>query len=176
MTMKNKEFSEKFGIPHSKVRRYAKDFLSPDPVATLHSGKAREHSVNEAFTIYLAEHLIANMGFKTDEAKNIMQSLEPWLKLKGFYPELDSGVLPDEEPTSIHIIRAGTTSGFFYKSVKLILNKPLEQDKIHKYERHYIEEDIMERPKYLSGLNNYVLNISMLLEDFNSRNKGIMQF
>lgn len=174
--MKNKEFSEKFEIPHSKVRRYAKEFLPPDPVATMHSGKAREHSANEAFTIYLAEHLIADMGFKTDEAKNIMQALEPWLKLKGFYPELGPGVEPDKEPTSIHIIRAGTTSGFFYKSVKLIFNKTLEQDTIHKYERHYIEEDIMERPKYLSGFNIYVLNINMLLEDFNSRNKGIMKF
>jgi len=176
MALKNKEISEKFEISHTKVRRYAKEFLPADPVATQQSGKAREHSVNDAFKIYLAEHLIVDMGFKTEEAKNIMQDLEPWLEHNGFFPANVPDVVPVQEPTLIHIIRAGTPSGFFYKSVKLIANKPLEQDGIHKYERHYIEEDIMERPKYIYGLNIDVLNISKLLEDFNSKYKGIMQF
>ena len=176
MVMKNKEISEKFEIAHTKVRRYAKDFLPADPVATHQSGKAREHSVNDVFKIYLAEHLIVDMGFKTEEAQNIMHDLGPWLEHNGFFPENGPGVVPVQEPTLIHIIKAATESGFFYKSVKLIYNKALEQDAIHRYERHYIEEDIMERPKYFDGLNIYVLNISMLLEDFNSKSKGTMQF
>ena len=176
MDLKNKELSEKFGIPLTKIRRYAKDFLPPDPEATQHSGKARKHHMNEALTIYLAEHLIADMGFKTKEAKNILKVLEPWLFRKGFYPEKPPGVVPEEGHTLIHIIRAGTESGFFYKSVKLIYNKPIEQDKMHTYERHYIEQDIIERPKYFGGSNIYVLNVTMLLEDFMAKSKGIMQF
>jgi hypothetical protein len=176
MVMKNKEISEKFEIPLTKVRRYSKKFLPADPVAIQHSGKAREHSINDAFKIYLAEHLIVDMGFLTEQAQNIMHELGPWLEHNGFFPENAPGVVPVQEPTLIHIIRAGTPSGFFYKSVKLIHQKALEQDTIHRYERNYIEEDIMERPQVIDGINIHVLNISRLLEDFISKNIEAMQF
>ena len=94
----NMFLAKQTGISLAKIRRLSYDFLPPDPAATLQSGKARTYNRNEAFEIYLANHLIAEIKFKVVEAKAILNDIGGWLRKKGQYPDPapDADAEPDD--------------------------------------------------------------------------------
>ena len=84
--------SEKLHIPITKVRRWAKEFLPPDPIATRRSGYTRKMSLNAAFNVYLGGILVSLLGFSFYEGRDILEKLSPWMKKVGLLPEIPSGV------------------------------------------------------------------------------------
>lgn len=84
----NSILSEKLGIPLTKVRRWTKKFLPPDPRATRRSGYAREISNNDAFFVYLGGYIVSTLGFSFHEARKILEILKPWMLSIGLVPDI----------------------------------------------------------------------------------------
>jgi len=99
----NSFLSERTGIPHTKIRRWAKEFLPPDPRAGLRSGFTKEYSLNDSFLIYLGGHLVSELKFEVYEARRILQDLKSWLVESGQLPEPEGFVLSGEH--SLRIIK-----------------------------------------------------------------------
>jgi hypothetical protein len=89
----NKIMSEKLGIPISKVRRNAKEFLGEDPKATRRSGYKREFSTNDGFFVYLGGYLVSNLGLSFEGARKALETLKPWLLLNGFVPDIPDNAI-----------------------------------------------------------------------------------
>ena len=196
----NKELSEKLVIPLTKIRRYSGTILDPDEEATRQSGKSRKLSKKEAFLIYLCAHLVTKMGMVMDEAEAIIHDISPWLEANGFFPDSPKGkqddtfyydyinekdeLVPGERPwyfpIEIQIMRANTPSGFFYRTIKEIPDSrkirkikgrqvteiQFEEGYILTYDQHYI----------IDNLNVYLLKISALVHDFDSKIEGRVRF
>ncbi|ACL05866.1 hypothetical protein Dalk_4184 [Desulfatibacillum aliphaticivorans] len=88
MKLTNSMLAEKLDIPISKIRRWTKEFLPPDPIATRRSGYAREFSVNDGFIVFIGGHLVSKLSFSFIQAKEIIKALRPWLEGIGLVPEI----------------------------------------------------------------------------------------
>lgn len=84
------EISELLKIPHTKCKRYTREFLGPDPEATIQSGYARLLNMQEAYAVYLGAHLVSILKFTVHEAKIIIEDLKPWLVDFGLFPGDDN--------------------------------------------------------------------------------------
>lgn|GEM_PF-300645 len=197
----NKELAERMGISQGNVRRFVKEVLPPDPVATQQSGIARKHSPNDAFAVFLVSKLISDLGYTMVEAKNILVDIGKWLTDKGLFPvkpddfvpgsdlfdqdrisgkssSFPTGPLDPENVTNvysvpktvIHIMRANTDTGFFYKAYLTISERKIKKMGRVIIEKQEIEDDtIKERPKpklLADEINIRLLNISQLLGEF----------
>jgi hypothetical protein len=122
--------SEELGISHTKIRRWAKEFLPPDPKATLRSGYAREFSLNDAFTIFLGGFLVSELNFSVFEAQKIILTLRPWLFSKGLYPDVPDYVPQDMNLNireyQISVVRLADNE-FLYYSIGRVLRKYFER-------------------------------------------------
>lgn len=67
-------------LSHTKVKRWAREFLGPDPSVSMQGGRARQYSLEDAWKIRLGGYLIASLGFEMIEAKQIIE--ETWQELK----------------------------------------------------------------------------------------------
>lgn len=85
--MKNSELSERLGLPHTRVKRWAREFLGADKTAGQRTGYARDYGLNEGFEIFLGGHLVSDLGFSVDETKEILKELRPWMEKVGIFPE-----------------------------------------------------------------------------------------
>ena len=83
---KIKEISDRLNIPHTKAKRYVREFLTPDDKATIQSGYARSLNLEEAFITFLAFHLVSDHNFTVYEAKKIIWDLKDWLVERGLFP------------------------------------------------------------------------------------------
>ena len=81
----NRELSEKLGINLAKWKRWSREFLPPDPLGGMQSGYARQFNPDQAFTVFLGGHLVADLKFSIPEANQIIQDLNKWLSEKGFF-------------------------------------------------------------------------------------------
>ena len=81
----SRELSRKFNINLARWKRWTREFLSPDPLGGLQSGYARQYSHDEAFTVVLAGHLVAELKFSIPETKQILNDLRQWLVDHNFY-------------------------------------------------------------------------------------------
>ena len=84
------EFSKLLGIQHTKAKRYTREFLGPNPSATIQSGHARILTLQETYLVYLGAHLVSVHNFTVHEAKIIIGSLKPWLIEWGLFPGDDN--------------------------------------------------------------------------------------
>ena len=82
---KNRELSDRLGIKLSKWKRWSREFLPPDPLGGMQSGYARQYHPDQAFTVFLGGHLVADLKFSIPEANQIIQDLNKWLSEKGFF-------------------------------------------------------------------------------------------
>jgi hypothetical protein len=166
--------SEMLAIPHTKIRRWAKEFLPPDPKATLRSGFAREVSLNEGFKIYLGGHLVSHLTFSVIDARKIISDIRPWMLSKGLYPEL-----PDYTPTEVDrkiegyelaVTKVG--EGEFLFCVKgRVRSRQIQEDGMNLIEEVYATE-FFHSPKQVMSLDFHDplsrrLLISDLLRQFN---------
>lgn len=163
----NKKLAENFGINLAKIRRWAREFLSPDPKATRQSGYTRELTNEEAFDIFLGGHLVNVLGFLVYEARGIIKDLKPLLKSKGLYPDksLDELLKKINHEYKIRIMRSQEDNGFHYE-----IREQLE------WQVSIKEEDIIEekyriewigRQDSTPYLNNFkFLEFTMVLSAF----------
>ncbi len=93
----NKQLAERFHINLSRWKRWSREFLPPDPLGGLQSGYARQYNPNEAFILYLAGHLVSGMKFSISEARQILSTLEPWLRQHGFLFNFSSTAQKDPQ-------------------------------------------------------------------------------
>jgi len=76
----NRELSQKLDVKLAKWKRWSREFLPPDPLGGMQSGYARQYSLEEAFTVYLGGHLVADLKFSIPDAKQILHDLHGWLE------------------------------------------------------------------------------------------------
>ena len=81
----NRELSEKFGVNLARWKRWAREFLPPDPLAGQQAGYARQYYVDDVFTVFVGGHLVAELGFSIPEARMILTETREWMKAKGFH-------------------------------------------------------------------------------------------
>ena len=81
----NRELSGKFGVNLARWKRWAREFLPPDPLAGQQAGYARQYYVNDAFTVFLGGHLVAALGFSIPEAREILVDASEWMQARGFH-------------------------------------------------------------------------------------------
>jgi hypothetical protein len=87
MKIANKEFSEKFFLKITKVRRWAREFLPPDEKAKRRSGYTREMSEAQAWEVFWGGHVLVEMYvYSIAESKTIIADLRSWMKSMGLYP------------------------------------------------------------------------------------------
>ncbi len=79
----SRDLSRKLRIPLNRWKRWAREFLPPDPLGGLQSGYARQFSIREAFTVYLGGFLVAGLGFSIPQARQILRDLSGWMKKSG---------------------------------------------------------------------------------------------
>lgn len=80
----NRELSDKFGVNLARWKRWAREFLPPDPLAGQQAGYARQYYVDDVFTVFVGGHLVAELGFSIPEARTILMETREWMKAKGF--------------------------------------------------------------------------------------------
>jgi hypothetical protein len=88
----NTIMAEKLDIPLTKTRRWTKEFLPPDPLATRRSGYTRQFSENDGFMVYVSGYLVSELGFSFAVARGIMKELSPWIYKIGLLPDIPSSV------------------------------------------------------------------------------------
>jgi hypothetical protein len=71
----NRELSRNLFIPLAKWKRWSREFLPPDPLGGLRSGVARRYSVDQALTVFIGGHLVAELKMSIPEARQIMVDL-----------------------------------------------------------------------------------------------------
>ncbi len=80
----NRALSEKLGHNLAKWKRWSREFLPPDPLGGMQSGYARQYTPDQAFTVCLGGHLVADLHFSVPGARQILKDLQPWQLENGF--------------------------------------------------------------------------------------------
>ena len=115
------QLSERLGIGLSKWKRWAREFLAPDPLGGLQSGFARQFSLKDAFHVYLAGCLVADLKFSIPETRQILSDLNSWLKKTGFsqlHISRDTASKSDSPFFRIYII--ATSSNRFAYTIRAV--------------------------------------------------------
>lgn len=113
----SRELSHLLQIPLNRWKRWAREFLPPDPLGGLRSGYARQFSTREAFIVYLGGFLVAGLGFAIPQACQVIKDLNSWMKKKIFDDQLfgrrssDGGQPTGHVRYEIHIVGRAATSG-----------------------------------------------------------------
>jgi hypothetical protein len=71
----NRELSDKLLIPLAKWKRWAREFLPPDPLGGLQSGVARRYSVDQSLIVFVGGHLVSELKTTIPEARQIVADL-----------------------------------------------------------------------------------------------------
>ena len=121
MRFSNKRMAFILGESQTKARRWAKEFLPPDPEKGFRSGKTRQHSLNDLFKVFLGGYLVNGMGFSVSAAKTILSDLGPWMARKGLLPGektkygLKNRNGDNVDRYDIHIMLTGKPLAFCYE-------------------------------------------------------------
>jgi hypothetical protein len=117
--------SEKLKIRPAKWKRWAREFLQPDPLGGYQSGYARQFSYRDAFRVFLGGYLVSELKYAIADARQILDDLDGWLKKHGLY------ALPNQQRSGIletaHIYIFDLPSGKFAYTVRTIQNHRLDK-------------------------------------------------
>lgn len=176
----SRELSRRLQIPLNRWKRWAREFLPPDPLGGLQSGYARQFSVREAFIVYLGGYLVAGLGFSIPQARQIIKDLNGWMKRNLFDVHLfgrhaggaKAAVNPVRYEIQIlsHVAAAGRTGGKLAYRIRNIAPRKRGADG-HPAQWHetYTEEVLKALPN--SGAGGYpsvrcLLDITDLADRF----------
>ena len=174
----NRELSQKLGINLAKWKRWSREFLAPDPLGGMQSGYARQYSLENAFTVYLGGHLVADIRFAVPEAKQILNDLHKWLTENRFYFIARAGSKPFEGGDNLvkrYIIficcmkLERATIGFYYKIRGIISDKTVDCKGFQVRQEHFMEIIICpqtNKQATLDLINVKMLNITELHKEF----------
>ena len=174
----NRELSDKLGINLAKWKRWSREFLPPDPLGGMQSGYARQFNPDQAFTVFLGGHLVADLKFSIPEANQIIQDLNNWLSETGFFfdlrgPSVSNNGLEALIKRYIIFIRRKKGSDkrfkFIYTARGVISNEPVQHKGFEMMKKLYVEASISQEPEKLSEMDINVvktLYITGILSDF----------
>jgi len=147
----NRELSERLGIKLAKWKRWSREFLPPDPLGGLQSGYARQYNPDQAFTVFLGGHLVADLKFTIPEAIKIIKDLNKWMLEKGFFYDLRGSLVPNKGLDAlikkyIIFIRTEKNSNkrvkFIYTVRGIVSNEPVQQKGLEMMKKLYVETSI----------------------------------
>ncbi len=166
----NRELAQKLEINLARWKRWSREFLPPDPLGGMQSGYARHYSLDDAFKVFLAGHLVATIKFTIPEAKKILQDLQKWLGSVSIYRNSGSEfkmTAPPEVKVKNYVVfiqqrssDAGQTIDFFYTIRGIISNNPIPHKVLDIREERYIE--ILIPPRQSDWAVSEVAGVKML--------------
>jgi hypothetical protein len=174
----NRELSDKLGINLAKWKRWSREFLPPDPLGGMQSGYARQFNPDQAFTVFLGGHLVADLKFSIPEANQIIQDLNKWLSQKGFFFDPRGLSMFDKGMDALikkYIIFIRREKGldkrfnFIYTARGVISNEPVQHKGFEMMKKLYVETSISQEPEKSSDMDMNVvktLYITGILSDF----------
>ena len=174
----NRELSDRLGIKLSKWKRWSREFLPPDPLGGMQSGYARQYHADQAFTVFLGGHLVADLKFSIPEANQIIIDLNKWLSEKGFFFDLRGHSVFDNGLDALikkYIIFIRREKGpdkrfqFIYTARGVISNEPVQYKGFEIMKKLYVETSVNQRPEKPSEMDMNVvktLYITGILGDF----------
>jgi len=174
----NRELSDRLGIKLAKWKRWSREFLLPDPLGGMQSGYARQYNPDQAFTVFLGGHLVADLKFTIPEANQIIQDLNKWLSEKGFFFDLRGHSMSDRGMDALikkYIIFIRREKGvdkrfkFIYTIRGVISNEPVQHKGFEMMKKLYVETSVNQRPEKPSEMDMNVvktLYIKGILSDF----------
>ena len=178
----NRELSQRLDINLAKWKRWSREFLPPDPLGGLQSGYARQYNPNEAFTVHLGGHLVANCKFSIPEAKQILYDIDEWLGDNGFYFDVKGNAGSSKggehrvERYIIFIIKdedvRNGKARFYYIIRGIISNRPVRREGFDMMQELYTETSIPSGTDLFPGLETHTaktLSISGFLNRFVDR-------
>ena len=151
----NRELSDKLSINLAKWKRWSRGFLPPDPLGGMQSGYARQFNPDQAFTVFLGGHLVADLKFSIPEANQIIQDLNKWMSEKGFFFDSRGYSAFDEGMDALikkYIIFIRRKKGldkrfdFIYTARGIISNEPLQHKGFEVMKKLYVETSINQAP------------------------------
>ena len=151
----NRELSDKLSINLAKWKRWSREFLPPDPLGGMQSGYARQFNPDQAFTVFLGGHLVADLKFSIPEANQILQDLNKWMSEKGFFFDSRGYSAFDEGMDALikkYIIFIRRKKGldkrfdFIYTARGIISNEPLQHKGFEVMKKLYVETSINQAP------------------------------
>ncbi len=171
----NPVLAGRFGINPAKWKRWAREFLPPDPIAGLQSGYARHFYTNDAFRVFLGGHLVSALRFTVPEARRILSDLSPWLKKNGFSFDLRGMVQKSADTAKASAdcavdVAPNGRDGFCYAIRSVVERCPageagLETERFH-------EDRLPETAVTADCLSSRRLFLDRLLAEFQSRLNG----
>ena len=81
----SKYLSENLRINAARWKRWAREFLPPDPLGGYQSGYARQFSYKDAFRVFLGGYLVSALRLTIPEARQVLMDLDAWMKMQGLY-------------------------------------------------------------------------------------------
>lgn len=81
----SRELSKRLVINLARWKRWAREFLPPDPLGGLQSGYARQYSINDALKVFLGGHLVSELKYSIPEARKIVAELTHWGEQAGLF-------------------------------------------------------------------------------------------
>ena len=174
----NRELSDRLGIKLSKWKRWSREFLPPDPLGGMQSGYARQYHPDQAFTVFLGGHLVADLKFSIPEANQIIQDLNKWLSEKGFFFDPGGHSVFDNGLDALikkYIIFIRREKGpdkrfqFIYTARGVISNEPVQYKGFEIMKKLYVETSVNQGPEKPSEMDMNVvktLYITGILTDF----------
>jgi hypothetical protein len=174
----NRELSDRLRIKLAKWKRWSREFLPPDPLGGMQSGYARQFNPDQAFTVFLGGHLVADLKFSIPEASQIIQDLNSWLSEKGFFFDLRGHSVSHKGLDALikkYIIFIRREKGldkrfkFIYTARGIISNEPLQHKGFEMMKKLYVETSVNQGPEKPSEMDMNVvktLYITGMLSDF----------
>lgn len=174
----NRDLSDRLGIKLAKWKRWSREFLPPDPLGGMQSGYARQYNPDQAFTVFLGGHLVADLKFSIPEANQIIQDLNKWLSDKGFFFDLRGHSVSNKGMDALikkHIIFIRREKGadkrfkFIYTVRGIISNEPVQHKGFEMMKKLYVETSVNQEPEKSSEMDMNVvktLYITGILTDF----------
>ena len=103
----SKYLSESLNINPAKWKRWAREFLPPDPLGGYQSGFARQFSYKDAFRVFLGGYLVSQLRLTIPEARRILMDLDTWMKKQGLYSLPGDPRSSDSKADHVHIYDLG---------------------------------------------------------------------
>ena len=163
----NRELSDRLGVKLAKWKRWSREFLPPDPLGGMQSGYARQYNPDQAFTVFLGGHLVADLKFTIPEANQIIRDLNKWLSEKGFFFDLRGHSMSDKGMDALikkYIIFIRREKGldkrfkFIYTIRGVISNEPVQHKGFEMMKKLYVETSVNQGPEKPSEMDMSVVN------------------
>ncbi len=166
----SQELSKKLSINLAKWKRWAREFLPPDPLGGFQSGYARQYTREEAFIVFLGGYAVSDLSVPIPETKKLLKDLQAWLEKNSVL----QGRNGDTENPSVleHVIilfRDTSKNIIFYHIHHVMSRRNIEKNGISFTEKRYFDEVVRCAPPGVaknSATSARVLYLTRIYKEF----------